>query len=158
MLSCHVGYKLERKDIFTPDGKYVDDKQRYDLMQVVLIYISRNHTGHDSENDLISMLTDLLNDDMDASEKIALLETKHHLLMTDPIKKEVLEMCEYTTAIAEKNLNKGRAEGRVEGREEERLHAIRRMIKKDFDKEVILSLGYSMEEYEKAEQELLVHV
>ncbi len=39
------------------------------------------------------------------------------------------------------------------GREEERLSAILRMIEKDFDKEVILSLGYSETEYEQAERQ-----
>ena len=43
------------------------------------------------------------------------------------------------------------------GRDKERLKTIQRMIQKKYDKEDILDLGYSEEEYEKAEQELLVH-
>ncbi len=35
----------------------------------------------------------------------------------------------------------------------ERLDAIQRMIKKDYSKEAILDLGYSEQEYEKAEQD-----
>ena len=45
----------------------------------------------------------------------------------------------------------------MQERSEERLDAIQRMIKKNYSKEDILDLGYSEKEYEKAEQELLVH-
>lgn len=45
----------------------------------------------------------------------------------------------------------------LKGREEERLKTIQRMIQKKYDKEDILDLGYSEEEYKKAEQELFVH-
>ncbi len=38
----------------------------------------------------------------------------------------------------------------------ERLDAIQRMIKKDYSKEAIMDLGYSEQEYEKAEQDMLV--
>lgn len=39
----------------------------------------------------------------------------------------------------------------------ERLNAIQRMIEKDYSREAILDLGYSEQEYEKAEQDMLVH-
>lgn len=45
----------------------------------------------------------------------------------------------------------------MQERSEERLDAICRMIKKNYSKEDILDLGYSEKEYEKVEQELLVH-
>ena len=45
----------------------------------------------------------------------------------------------------------------MQERSEERLDVIQRMIRKNYSKEEILDLGYSEEEYEKAEQELLVH-
>jgi hypothetical protein len=43
-----------------------------------------------------------------------------------------------------------------EGRKEERLKAINRMLAKGCDKAFILSLDYSEEEYEQAEQSMLV--
>lgn len=51
-----------------------------------------------------------------------------------------------------------REEGREEGREEERINAIQRLIKKEQSKEFILSLGYSEEEYQRAEKGLLMLV
>ena len=44
----------------------------------------------------------------------------------------------------------------LKGREEERMDAIRNMIRYGVSKETILR-DYSEEEYEKAEQDLLVH-
>ena len=50
----------------------------------------------------------------------------------------------------------GRTEGRAEGHDEGRLEAIRNMIKYGVSKEIILQ-DYSEEEYQKAEQQLLVN-
>lgn len=151
-----VRYKLEQQTVFAQNVITANCHQRYDLMQVVLIYISKNYSGHNCENDLIRMMSDLFNDDIEASKKIELLENRHHLSMSEPMKREVADMCEYTAAIAEKNRQKGREEGWAEGRAEEKLDAIQRLLKKGFDREMVISLGYSMEEYEKAEQRLSV--
>ncbi len=78
--------------------------------------------------------------------------TKGMISMSEPMKREVADMCEYTAAIAEKNRQKGLAEGRAE----EKLDAIQRLLRKGFDRNMVLSLGYSKEEYEKAEQRLSV--
>lgn len=53
-----------------------------------------------------------------------------------------------------KGIQKGIREGIQEGRDE----AIRRMLKKDFSKDAILDLGYSEEEFLKAEQRMLTTV
>ena len=64
------------------------------------------------------------------------------LLNNSHFKKEGASMCSVAQSL------------KAMGREEERLSAILRMIEKDFDKEVILSLGYSETEYEQAERNL----
>lgn len=48
-------------------------------------------------------------------------------------------------------------EREMAGRSEERFNAITKMIKKGYSKEDILDLGYTEQEYGKAEQDLLVH-
>lgn len=63
------------------------------------------------------------------------------LLNNSHFKKEGASMCSVAQSL------------KAMGREEERLSAILRMIEKDFDKEVILSLGYSETEYEQAERQ-----
>lgn len=57
-------------------------------------------------------------------------------------------MCKYTAIIEEKGIEKGI--------QKERIDAIRNMIRYGVSKETILR-DYSEDEYEKAEQELLVH-
>lgn len=155
-----VRYKLGRENIFVPNGIDVDDGLRYDLMQVVMIYISKKHTGHDSENDLIRMLTDLFDEELDAQKKIDLLEKGHHLSMTDALRKEVADMCKYTAIIEEKGIEKGIEKGMQKGiqkgMQKERIEAIRNMIRYGVSKETILQ-DYSEEEYKKAEQNLLVN-
>ena len=51
----------------------------------------------------------------------------------------------------------GREEGRAEGREEERLCILKKMIQKHVSKEEILDYGFSQDEYEQAEQSLLIN-
>ena len=68
---------------------------------------------------------------------------------------EVMDVC--ITEYNEKTFVDGiRAEGRAEGHDEGRLEAIRNMIKYGVSKEIILQ-DYSEEEYQKAEQQLLVN-
>jgi flagellar biosynthesis/type III secretory pathway protein FliH len=52
----------------------------------------------------------------------------------------------------------GLQEGRQAGLQEGHIDAIQKMLQKNFSKEVILDLGYSEEEYQKAEKELLTTV
>jgi flagellar biosynthesis/type III secretory pathway protein FliH len=80
-----------------------------------MIYLSRKHTGHDSENALICMLTDLFDENIGAEEKIRLLETKHHLPMGEPMKKEVKKMTVFSAAIAERSRERGMQQGIEQG-------------------------------------------
>ena len=52
----------------------------------------------------------------------------------------------------------GRAEGITEGKTEERIKAIQKMLHKGFDKQTILSLDYTEEEYQEAEAAMLAPV
>ena len=132
--------------MFPKNGQSLD-QQRYDIMQAIMVYISKNHTGHDSENELICMLTDLFNEDIGGTEKIGMLENRHGLKLSDPMKKEVANMCNYTTAIAEKNRQAGRAEGRAKEREE----LITRMLASHTSEEIAFLTGYELKEVKAVE-------
>jgi hypothetical protein len=110
-----VRYKMQEQLVFPQDGESASDRQRYDMMQVIMIYLSRKHTGHDSENALICMLTDLFDENIGAEEKIRLLETKHHLPMGEPMKKEVKKMTVFSAAIAERSRERGMQQGIEQG-------------------------------------------
>ena len=58
------------------------------------------------------MLSTLLSDQLNASEKKEILETKFQLAMSKTIEKEVGRMCNLSDVIEET----GRIEGRIEGR------------------------------------------
>ena len=148
-----VRYKTKEQIVFSQNGQ-CSDHQRYDIMQVIMVYISKNHTGHDSENDLICMLTDLFNEDIGGAEKIGILENRHGLKMSEPMKKEVANMCNYTTAIAEKNRQAGRAEGRAQGRAEEREELIARMLTSHTSEEIAFLTGYELKEVKAVEETL----
>ena len=94
-------------------------------------------------------LTDLFNDGIDASEKIELLETKHHLLLTDSIKKEVANMCKYTTAIAEKNVQIG-----IEKGTQETMNLFERLASGEKEAS-LLDAGYAASEIKRAS--LILH-
>ena len=76
---------------------------------------------------------------------------------------EVMDVCiteynekTFVDGIRAEGYDEGHAEGRAEGHDEGRLEAIRNMIKYGVSKEIILQ-DYSEEEYQKAEQQLLVN-
>jgi len=92
-----------------------DDEERYDLMTAIIINISKTHNTGGTDNELICMLTDLLNEDMSADDKIDILENRYHIPMTEEIKEEVDEMLAYTANIKKQGEAKGRADGMAEG-------------------------------------------
>ena len=60
-------------------------------------------------------------------------------------------MCNYTTAIAEKNRQAGRAEGRAQGRVEEREELITRMLTSHTSEEIAFLTGYELKEVKAVE-------
>lgn len=118
-------------------------KSRYDLMEAVIINISKDHDDEHSESKMIQMLTDLFNENIDSKEKVSTLKMKYGISTTVEFEGEVQVM----TSFAANLIAKGRTEGRAE--------VIQKLLEKGQSKEFILELGYSEEEYKKAEQALL---
>ncbi|MCR5203654.1 MAG: type III polyketide synthase [Lachnospiraceae bacterium] len=87
---------------------YNNDSPRYDIMNAVIIYISKTHDAGNTDNGLVRMLTDLFNETTSATEKIKKLKDKHGILMTREILKEVPEMCTYAEAMVLKGIEQGR--------------------------------------------------
>lgn len=91
---------------------------RYDLMQVVIINISKTHNIEDTKNELIRLLTDLFNETISGQKKVELLKDRYGLKTTAHFEKEVQNMTAYTARLINEGLEKGRTEGRQEGRRE----------------------------------------
>lgn len=78
---------------------------RYDLLEAIIINISKNHNIDNCDNATISFLTDLFDETQTAEEKLDRLENKHHLPVTEKISKEVIAMCTYTTELKKSNIS-----------------------------------------------------
>ena len=77
----------------------------YDLLTVVMIYTADDFM--DLQNDVIKMLSVLLSRNLDAKERMNILQDSFNIAMTEKVKQEVDEMC---------NLSQGvRAEGEAIG-------------------------------------------
>jgi hypothetical protein len=70
----------------------------------------------------------------------------------------IMSIFEFNDEIWEQIREDDRTIAHEDGLRQGRIDAIQKMLRKDFSKEVILDLGYSEEEYEKAEKELFAGV
>lgn len=91
------------------------DSPRYDLLSTIIINLSKYHDYGKTDNELIRFLTDLFNDEMPVREKLRILHGTYHLSITEEIKKEVTEMCTYTTSIKQRAIQQGIRQGIQEG-------------------------------------------
>ena len=86
-------------------GEHAEPVSNYDLLTVVMIYTADDFMG--LQNDVIKMLSVLLSRNLNAKERMNILEDSFDIAMTEEVKQEVDEMC---------NLSQGvRAEGEAIG-------------------------------------------
>ena len=101
-------------------GEHAEPVSNYDLLTVVMIYTANDFM--DLQNDVIKMLSVLLSRNLDAKERMNILEDSFDIAMTEKVKQEVDEMC---------NLSQGvRAEGEAMGELKERKKIILNMLNK----------------------------
>ena len=101
-------------------GEHAEPVSNYDLLTVVMIYTADDFM--DLQNDVIKMLSVLLSRNLDAKERMNILEDSFDIAMTEKVKQEVDEMC---------NLSQGvRAEGEAMGELKERKKIILNMLNK----------------------------
>ena len=83
------------------------DEPRYDILNAIIIYLSRDHDIGGTDNELIKMLTDLFDERIKGPEKVELMTERYSLKMTRVIKEEADEMCNYAEAIEKKGIEQG---------------------------------------------------
>ena len=99
-------------------GGHVEPVSNYDLLTVVMIYTAKDFM--DLQDDVIKMLSVLLSRNLDAQERMNILEDSFGIAMTEEVKQEVDEMC---------NLSKGiREEGEAIGELKERLKNVNALM------------------------------
>ena len=104
-------------------GGYVEPVNNYDLLTVVMIYTAKDFMN--LQDDVIKMLSVLLSRNLDAQERMNILEKDFNIAMTEEVKQEVDEMCNLRKGIRED----GRAEGEAIGELKERLKNINALVK-----------------------------
>lgn len=104
-------YRIAREMLYGANP----DNPRYDLMNAVVINISRTRNTGENANALIALLTDLLNESMDTERKLRVLQEQHGIPMTEEIEEEVREMCTYTASVLEQGKELGIAMGEASG-------------------------------------------
>ena len=100
-------------------GEHAEPVSNYDLLTVVMIYTADNFMG--LQNDVIKMLSVLLSRNLDAKERMNILEDSFDIAMTEKVKQEVDEMCNLSKGVREDGRVEGRAEGEAQGKLKERL-------------------------------------
>ena len=85
------------------------EKESYDYIDVIIINLNKD--CHDESDYIVGMLSTLLSDSIDVTEKIQLLENKYGIPMTEKYEKGVGEMCNLSQAILDKGIRLGLIEG-----------------------------------------------
>ena len=80
-------------------GEHVEPVSNYDLLTVVMIYTAKDFM--DLQDDVIKMLSVLLSRNLDAQERMNILEKDFNIAMTEEVKQEVDEMCNLSKGVRE---------------------------------------------------------
>ena len=103
-------------------GEHAEPVSNYDLLTVVMIYTADDFMG--LQNDVIKMLSVLLSRNLDAKERMNILQDSFDIAMTEKVKQEVDEMCNLSQGIREE----GRLEGEAQGVLKERLKNVKALM------------------------------
>lgn len=87
-------------------GKAIFDKKDYDLMEIIMVCLGKNHND-ENYSGLIKLLDVLLSDKIKADEKKKILENEYNIKMTKSIEREVLGMCNISDGVYERGIEKG---------------------------------------------------
>lgn len=118
---------------------------RYDLMEAIIVNVSKNHKK-DTDSKLLSMLTDLFNENIDGKSKVKLLKENYGIPTTVKIEREVLEMTMYTANIYRKGEEHGIQTGIQQGKRQQLIELAKKGLLSIVDASV--EAGMTMAEFE----------
>lgn len=93
-------------------GEHTEPVNNYDLLTVVMIYTAKDIEG--LQDDVIKMLSVLLSRNLDAKERMSILENDFHIAMTEKVKQEVATMCNLSQGVREDGRREGHADTALE--------------------------------------------
>ena len=107
-------------------GEHVEPVNNYDLLTVVMIYTAVDFMN--LQDDVIKMLSVLLSRNLDAQERMNILEDSFGIAMTEKVKQEVDEMCNLSKGIREEGEAIGIVKGEAIGELKERLKNVNALM------------------------------
>lgn len=111
-------------------GQFPTEKVRYDLMEVIMVCLSKKLSKEKDPGNLHRMLGTLLSSTMPAAQRKKVLEQEYHIPMTRIMMERSDLMCNLSEAILEDGWREGRAKGHAEGRAEGRAEGVDEGIEK----------------------------
>ena len=107
-------------------GEHAEPVNNYDLLTVVMIYTAKDFM--DLQDDVIKMLSVLLSRNLDAQERMNILEDSFGIAITEKVKQEVDEMCNLSKGIREEGEAIGIVKGEAIGELKERLKNVNALM------------------------------
>ena len=107
-------------------GEHAEPVSNYDLLTVVMIYTADDFM--DLQNDVIKMLSVPLSRNLDAKERMNILEDSFDIAMTEEVKQEVDEMCNLSQGVRAEGEAMGIAKGEAMGELKERLKNVKAIM------------------------------
>jgi hypothetical protein len=83
-------------------GNATCEKKYFDLICIVMVYLGQGQ--RDDYSDIIGLLSALLSNELEESEKRTVLEKKYNIPMTQALEKEVSKMCNLSKGVEEKTI------------------------------------------------------
>jgi len=102
-------YRLTEHQVF---GKYREDRENYDLINIVMVYLAKGPV----RNRMLALLQLLFKEtEKSAAEKKKLLQSKYDIDVTSDMEEEMRTMCNLSEGIAEEAWAGGMAQGMERG-------------------------------------------
>lgn len=89
-------YRMVKEDVYG----CVPNKARYDLLEVVMVYLGKNHTAEHG-NELHGLLSTLLSDELEPAEKKKILEQEYGIATSVEMEGGLQKMCNLSEMIEE---------------------------------------------------------
>ena len=120
-----VRYRMQREDIHG----HAKINSRYDLMELVMVYLGREETV-EKGTELHSLLSTVLSDKLQPADKKSILKQKYDIITSVELEGEFVSMCNLSEAIWEKSMKQGIQQGLEQGLEQGILQTLVSLVQK----------------------------
>ncbi len=98
----HISERVKR-------GAFQEKTENYDLMTIVVLRLGKD--GEKSEDNAIRLLSKVFSTELSATEKKQALSDEFNIEITEQISEEVLKVCNLSTGVLNKGIERGREQG-----------------------------------------------